>query len=225
MQKSGRLQTFFKEHKVVAFSILAGFLLIIAIIVVIFTTTNDNDGVLGTDSSAVDASMKQDQEALKNFPITSSLPIISKDPAYTISYQLDRDDAGNYSLQLVLNAFAASARNAMIKRFLEENFGKEDPLTYDLILENYFNPFTNYSLDDLASNNLPTNITKGNLYQFGDSPYTVQIFTHTLYDGSTNTYRAIYENGQSKTKPQLLFTYKDLPFLDQSQVKSLNSLE
>ena len=66
MQKSGRLQTFFKEHKVVAFSILAGFLLIIAIIVVIFTTTNDNDGVLGTDSSAVDASMKQDQEALKN---------------------------------------------------------------------------------------------------------------------------------------------------------------
>lgn len=225
MQKSGRLQTFFKEHKVVAFSLLAGLLLIIAIVVIIITTTNDNDGVPGTDSSAVDASMKQDQEVLKNFPITSSLPIISKDPAYTISYQLDRDDAGNYSLRLVLNAFAASARNAMIKRFLEENFGKEDPLTYDLILENYFNPFTNYSLDDLASNNLPTNITKGNLYQFGDSPYTVQIFTHTLYDGSTNTYRAIYENGQPKIKPQLLFTYKDLPFLDQSQVKSLNSLE
>ena len=221
-----RLRTFFREHKVVAFSLLAGLLLLILVLVVVkITTINDDDGVPGTDSRAVDASMKQDQEALKNFKISAYLPIISKDPAYTISYQLNQDDSENYTFTLILNAFAASARDAMIQRLLQENFGSEDPLTYDIKLENYYNPFTNYSLDDLATSHLPANFTKGDLYRLGDdSPYTVQIFHHTLYDGSVNTYRAIYENDQPKTMPQLLFTYAELPFLSQSDVKSLNSL-
>lgn len=222
-----RLKTFFKEHRAVALSILAGlFLLILVLVVVKITTTNDDDGIPGTDSCAVDTSMKQDQEALKNFKIAAYLPLISKDPAYTISYQLDKDDSGNYTFTLILNAFAASARDAMVQRLLQENFGSEDPLTYDITLENYYYPFTNYSLDDLANNHLPANFTKGDIYRLGDdSPYTVQIFHHTLYDGSVNTYRAIYENDQPKTLPKLFFTYSDLPFLSQSDVKSLNSLE
>lgn len=221
-----RLRTFFKEHKTVAFSTLAGLLLVILIIVVIFTTSSSNDGVPGTDSSSAEASLQQDQQALQNYPITSYLPIISKDPAYTISYQLDRDDTGNYSLQLVLNAFAASARDTMVERLLTESFGSEDPLHYTFIIENYRSPFASSSLDDLAAGHLPANFTKGDLYQLGgDSPYTVQIFHHTLYDGSVNTYRAIYENGQPKTLPQLFFTYADLPFLTESEVRSLNSLK
>ena len=221
-----RLQTFFKEHKSVAFATLAGLLLLIlAVFVVIFTTPNDNDGIEGTDSKIFDASAQEDQKALSNFKIASYLPITSKDPAYTITYQLNRDDAGNYTFQLILNAFSASARDAMVKRLLTESFGAEDPLTYDIVLENYYNPFSNLSFDDLKNNQLPTNITKANLYNFGDTSYTVQTFTHTLYDGSTNTYRAIYEDGQPKTLPQLFFTYAELPFLSQADVKSLNTLE
>ena len=224
MQSQNRFKTFYKEHKKVAFLLLAGLLIIIAIIVVIFTTQNDNDGVPGTDSRTIEASTAEDQKALSNFKIASYLPITSKDPAYTISYLLDKTD-NNYSLKLVLNAFAASARDDMIRRLLEENFGGEDPLKYEIILENYYNPFTNYSLENIADNQLPPNFTKGSLYKFGDSKYTVQTFIHTLYDGSKNTYRAVLENGELKTKPQLFFTYAELPFFDEAQVRSLNNLE
>lgn len=221
-----RLQTFFKEHKSVAFTLLAGLLLLaLAVFVVIFTTPNDNDGVEGTDSRVFDASAQEDQKALTNYKIVNYLPITSKDPAYTISYQLNRDDTGNHSLQLILNAFSASAREVMVKRLLTESFGAEDPLTYDIIIENYYNPFSTITLDNLKNNQLPANITKSNLYSFGDTSYTVQTFTHTLYDGSTNTYRAVYEDGQPKILPQLFFTYAELPFLSQSDVKSLNALQ
>ena len=226
MSTTRRLQTFFTEHKATALSILAAIFLIIFIIVVIFTTTNDNDGVIGTDSTSYDDSLKDDQKALANFPIAKYLPITAQDSTYTISYLLDNDSAGNYSLSLVLNAFAASARDAMIARLLSENFNSDDPLKYNITLENYYNPFTNYSLDDLATDTLPPNFTKGDTYKFGnDSTYTVQIFHHNLYNGSINTYRAIYENNQPKTMPQLIFTYQELPFLTESEVKSLNTLQ
>lgn len=216
-----RLKTFTTEHKKPALFV-GVFLLIIILAVVgfILLSPRESDGSPGTDSSAADASMKEDAAALKNYKIASYLPIISKDPAYTISYHLDRDDAGNYSLKLVLNAFSASARTDMIKRLLNENFGGEDPLNYKIELENYYNPFTNVDF-----NNLPDNLTKGELYKFGDSTYTAQIFYHTLYDGSKNVYRVILENGKPKTALKLFFTYEELPFLDSSVIRSINNLE
>lgn len=224
----GRLKTFFKDHTVLALTLLGGLLIIIVLIVVIFTTLNDDDGIEGTNSRPFEASIVEDQKALQStaaYQISDYLPLTSADPAYTISYQLDRDDAGNYTFCLVLNAFSASARDAMVKRLLSENFGSHDPLDYEIVLENYYNPFSNTSLADLKSANLPANIQKSNLYSFGDSSYTVQTYTHTLYDGSINTYRAVFENNEPKTIPQLFFTYKELDFLDRSTVKSLNSLE
>lgn len=226
MSTPHRFRTFFAEHKITALSIIIAIFLITIIIVVIFTTINNNDGVTGTDSTSYDNSLKDDQKALANFPIANYLPITASDSTYTISYQLDKTETGNYHFQLVLNAFAASARDAMIARLLSENFNSDDPLKYNITLENYYNPFTNYSLNDLATDTLPPNFTKGDTYKFGnDSTYTVQIFHHNLYNGSINTYRAIYENNQPKTMPQLIFTYQELPFLTESEVKSLNTLQ
>lgn len=229
MEKSNSpLKTFLKDHTALAVAIILSLLIVIGLIVTIFVINNDNDGVEGTDSRAAEASILEDQKALKEtdaFKISAYLPIKSADPAYTISYKLDRDDAGNYSFKLTLNAFSASARDAMVKRLLNENFGKYDPLNYEIELENYYNPFTSFTLADLKSGNLPQGFTKKDLYSFGDSNYTAQTLTHTLYDGSTNTYRVVYENGEPKTLPKLFFTYSDLPFLDHSTVKSLNSLE
>ncbi|MBR2586972.1 hypothetical protein IKE71_01200 [Candidatus Saccharibacteria bacterium] len=223
-----RLKTFYKEHRLAFFSLLSGALLILILIVVIFTTLREDDGVLGTDSRSADLSLAEDQKALQAteaFKISAYLPITSADPAYKISYLLDRDETGNYSFKLSLNAFTASARTPMIERLLSESFGSYDPLDYEIVLENYRNPFANFSLDDLKSGRLPTNFKTGNLYKFGDSKYTVQTLTHTLYDGSTNTYRYVLENGEPKTLPQLFFTYKDLDFLEKSIVKSINALE
>ena len=221
-------QTFFKEHTVLAVSFLLGFLLIVGIIIAIILTNNNNDGVEGTNSRDYEASVAEDQKAINKtaaFQIINYLPLVSNDPSYEINYLLDKDDAGTYSFKLTLNAFSASARDAMVKRVLSENFGDYDPLDYEITLENYYNPFTNYTLDDLKSGNYPPNITKSNLYSFGDSNITVQTLTHTLYDGSTNTYRFVLENGEPKTKPQLFFTYQELDFLDHSTVKSLNNLQ
>ncbi|MBR2695303.1 hypothetical protein IKE86_00070 [Candidatus Saccharibacteria bacterium] len=223
-----KTQTFFHEHKPLALALLGGIVIIIILIVVIFTTSSSNDGVTGDNSSPYLDSVAADEKALKEtdaFQITKYLPITSADPSYNISYSLDKDNAGNYSLSLTLNAFSASARDAMIKRLLSEDFGKYDPLDYKITLENYYNPFTNSTLSDLKAENYPTNITKGSLYSFGDSNITVQTLIHTLYDGSTNTYRFVLENGEPKVKPQLFFTYADLPSLDHSTVKSLNTLE
>lgn len=227
-QPKSSLKAFVKNHTALAVAILIGILLIIGLIITIVFMNNDNDGVEGTNSRDVEASLKEDLKALEQtdaFKISSYLPLKSADPAYTISYQLDKDDAGNYSFKLTLNAFSASARDPMVKRLLSENFGTYDPLNYEIVLENYYNPFTSFTLADLKSSNLPQGFTKTNLYSFGDSNITVQILTHTLYDGSVNTYRYVLENGEPKTLPQLFFTYADLPFLDQSTVKSLNNLE
>ena len=220
-----RATTFLKEHRLAALITLGALIIIALIIVVIFTTSSDNDGVEGTDSRNFEAAQQKDAEALKNYKISNFLPITSKDPAYTISYRLDQDPAGNYSFAITLNAFSASARDAMVKRLLSENFGGEDPLNYQIIIENYRNPFTGFSLTDLNQGTLPANLEKTSLYKFGDSPYTVQTYTHTLYDDSKNTYRAVLENGELKTIPQLIFTYADLPYLDHTTVKSLNALE
>ena len=222
------LKTFFKEHTVLAVSLLLGFLLIISIVIAIVIANNNSDGVVGTNSRDYEASVAEDQKAINQtdaFKIINYLPLTSSDPSYEISYLLEKDSAGNYSLKLTLNAFSAFARDAMVKRLLTENFGDFDPLDYELVLENYYNPFTNSTLDDLKAGNYPPGFAKSNLYSFGDTNYKVQTLTHTLYDGSTNTYRFILENDEPKTKPQLLFTYKDLDFLDKSIVKSLNNLE
>ena len=222
------LKTFVKDHTALAVAILVGFLIILGLILAIVIMNNDNDGVEGTDSRAAETSIREDQKALAEtdaFKISEYLPIKSADPAYTISYKLDKDDAGNYSFKLTLNAFSASARDAMVKRLLTENFGKYDPLDYEIILENYYNPFSSFTLDDLKSSNLPQGFAKNNLYSFGDSNLAVQTLIHTLYDGSINTYRYVLENGEPKTLPQLFYTYAELPFLDHSTVKSLNNLE
>ncbi len=226
MNKTNPLRVFYAEHKLLAISLTAIIIILLIVIAIITLNSGDNDGVMGDDSRAVEASIKEDQKALERFPITNYLPIISKDPAYTISYILDKnEESSEYSIKLSLSAFSASAREAMVKRFLSEDFGGADPLTFDIIIENYYNPFTSYSLDDIKSGELPENFTKNNLYVFGDSTYTVQTLTHTLYDGSTNTYRYVLENGEPKTIPALFYTYKDLPFLSESQVVSLNTLE
>ncbi len=222
------LKTFFTEHKPLATAISVAIVIILILIVVIFTTIHSDDGTENTDSRAAEASIEADQKALQEteaFGISAYLPIVSADPAYTISYTLDRDDAGNYTFHLTLSALSASARDAMVSRLLSTDFGSFDPLSYDLEILNYYNPFSTFTLENLASGELPAGFSKSSLYKFGDSPYTVQTLTHTLYDGSTNTYRYILENGQPKTLPKLLFTYKELDFLDQSTVKSLNTLD
>ncbi len=222
------LKTFVKDHTALAVAILVGFLIILGLILAIVIMNNDNDGVKGTDSRAAETSIREDQKALAEtdaFKISEYLPIKSADPTYTISYKLDKDDAGNYSFKLTLNAFSASARDAMVKRLLTENFGKYDPLDYEIILENYYSPFSSFTLGDLKSGNLPQGFAKNNLYSFGDSNLAVQTLIHTLYDGSINTYRYVLENGEPKTLPQLFYTYAELPFLDHSTVKSLNNLE
>lgn len=225
-QKTSSLKTFYVEHKPLAIGLVLGIIILLIVLGILLLNTGDNDGVPGDDSKAADASLLEDQKALKNFPITDHLPIISKDPAYTISYILDKNtETSEYSIKLSLSAFSASAREAMVKRFLSEDFENNDPLSFDIVIENYYNPFTAFTIEDIKSGELPENFTKNNLYAFGDSPYTVQTLTHTLYDGSTNTYRYILENGEPKTMPALFYTYKDVPFLSESQVSSLNTLE
>lgn len=225
-QKVSPIKVLFTEHKPLAIGLIAGIIVIIILLVLILLNSPDNDGVEGDDSRFAEKSMLEDQKAFDSFPITHFLPIVSKDPAYTISYILEKDDdSSTYTLKLSLSAFSASAREAMVKRFISEDFGEEDPLKYEVVLENYYNPFTPYTLDDLKDGDYPDGFSKNNLYAFGDSSYTVQTLTHTLYDGSANTYRYILENGEPKTMPKLFFTYSELPFLSESQVSSLNSLE
>ena len=225
---SSRLSNFYREHKSTFFLVLGGLLIIILLVVVIVTTTSTDDGVEGTSSKDYESSLAADEKALKNTPefkIAEYLPITNQDPAYTISYDLSVDETGNYSLKLTLDAFSASARDAMVKRLLNEDFGGLNPLSYEIELLNYYNPFTNVYLEDLKSESYPANVKKGSLYKFGDSTYTVQTLIHTLYDGSTNNYRYVLENGEPKTKPQLFFTYSDLPYLNSATVRSLNALE
>ena len=203
-------------------------LLVITIIIVISATSADNDGIEGDSSRDYDSSLSTDQHALSNieaFKISSFLPIVSADPSYQISYLLDNDTEGNYTFRLTLSSLSASGRTAMIKRLLSEDFGEYDPLNYDIELLNYYNPFTEYSLDDLKTNHLPPNIEKSELYSFGDSPYSVRTLIHTLYDGSTNVYRYVLENDEPKSMPRLFFTYSDLPYLDHQMVRSINTLE
>ncbi len=219
------LKVFFTEHKRTALALIIGFVIILAIIIILLVINKrEDDGIPGDNSKPFETAALEDLKALKNYKIADYLPITSSDPAYTISYQLDRDDSNNYSLKLVLNAFAASARDACVTRLLTGNFGGEDPLKYEVVIENYYNPFTNHSLEDLV-NNLPTNIQNSRLYSIDGTDYQVQTLTHTLYDGSTNTYRYILENHQPKTMPQLFYTYSELPFLSEEQVKDLNQLK
>ena len=226
---SSPLKTFYHEHKLAFFALLGGLLLIIALIIVIIIANADyNDGVIGDSSKEYDTSVSDDQKALQDtesFKISKYLPIISADPSYKISYQLSRDEEEKYHFSLLLTAFSASAREPMIKRLLSEKFGTYDPLDYKIEITNYYNPFTDYSLDDLISGNLPSNMTKTNSYSFENSPYSVQVITHTLYDGAINTYRYVLKDGEPITMPSLLFTYQDLSFLSKEAVKTLNSLE
>lgn len=223
-KQASSIHVFFKEHKKVALILLAVVVIVALIIAIVFVSREEDDGIPGDSSKPVMASMTEDLKALKNYKIADFLPISSADPAYTISYLLDRDDSGNYSFRLVLNAFAASARDDCVKRLLSENFGGEDPLKYEIEIENYYNPFTNYSLNELAEGSLPTNFQKSTLSSIENTPYSVQVLKHTLYDGSTNTYRYVLENNQPKTLPKLFFTYSELPFLSEDQVKALNQL-
>lgn len=221
-------KTFITEHKPL-FLLGLGVLAVVVIFVTItIATSSDNDGIAGDDSRDYDASLTADQHALSTveaFKISNFLPIVSADPSYQISYVLDTDEGGNYTFRLTLSALAASGRPAMIKRLLSEDFDKYDPLDYDIELLNYYNPFANYSLDDLKSGHLPPNIEYSESYSFGDSPYTARTLVHTLYDGSKNIYRYVLENGEPKSMPQLFFTYADLPYLDHQTVRSINALE
>ena len=226
--RKSSLKTLFARHKPL---FLAGLCILIAVIIIIIitlVTSSDNDNLEGDDSRNYDASLTADQQALSSneaFKISNFLPITSADPSYQISYLLDSDTEGNYTFRLTLSALSASGRTAMIKRLLSEDFDKYDPLDYDIEILNYYNPFTNYSLDDLKTGHLPPNFEYSELYGFGDSPYSVRTLTHTLYDGSTNIYRYILENGEPKSMPQLFFTYADLPYLDHQIVRSINTLE
>lgn len=221
------LKTLINEHKPL---FLVGFivLLVVIIITVVTISSQDSDGVEGDSSKDYDASLVADQRALstiEEFKISSFLPIVSADPSYQISYILDTNEEGNYTFHLTLSALSASGRPAMIKRLLTEDFDKYDPLDYDIEILNYYNPFTDYSLDDLKSGHLPPNIESGETYNFGDSPYSARTLIHTLYDGSKNIYRYILEDGEPKSMPQLLFTYADLPYLDHQTIRSINTLE
>ena len=221
------IKDFFLNHKLISLVAL-GVLIVLIIVLIILSIPSDKDGVEGDSSQEYDASLQADQRALSTtdaFKISEYLPIISTDPSYQISYLLDSDESGNYTFSLTLSALSASARDAMIFRFLTEDFGKYDPLDYNIQILNYYNPFTNYSLEDLKSNHLPNNIVSASLYSFDGTPYSVRTLTHMLYDGSTNTYRYVLESGEPKTMPQLIFTYSELPFLDHELVKSLNSLK
>lgn len=222
------LKTFWHEHKLLALGLLAGLFILALVIAIVVIFTTPDDGIVGDNSESFDASLTADQQVLTTTPefgISSYLPITSLSPSYQITYRLTQAEAGNYQFRLILSPYSASSRDACVRRLLTEDFGRYDPLSYDIEITNYVSPFRSLSLADLQAGQLPQGITKSNLYQFGDSPYTVQLYTHTLYDGSTNTYRAVLENDQLKTKPQLFFTYANLPFLDQAQVQSLNTLE
>ena len=221
------LKTLINEHKPLFFVGLI-ILLIVIVIIIVAVFSQDNDGVEGDDSRDYDASLTADQQALSTIDelkISNFLPIISTDPSYQISYILDTNEEGNYTLRLTLSSLSASGRPAMIKRLLTEDFDKYDPLDYEIEILNYYNPFTDYSLDDLKSDHLPPNIENGEAYNFGDSPYSARTLIHTLYDGSKNIYRYILEDGEPKSMPQLLFTYADLPYLDHQMVRSIDTLE
>ncbi len=227
---SHRFKTFFHEHKTIAVAAIIGIFLILAIItvIIIIVANLDNDGVEGDDSSSFDTSLAEDYAALatdQSFGISKYLPIVSTSPSYKINYSLSSDEAGNYSFQLVLSAYSASARDPMIKRLLSENFGEYDPLNYNIEITNYYDPFTNYTLDDLKTNNYPSGIEKRNYYSFDNSDYSAQTLTHTLYDGTINVYRFLLKSDEPITKPRLLFTYQDIPSVDKSIIKSLKSLE
>ncbi|MBR5389247.1 hypothetical protein IK146_01665 [Candidatus Saccharibacteria bacterium] len=222
------IKSLFQKHKLLSFVVVGLLIIVVLAVIVSIATSSENDGIEGDSSREYDASLAADQKALSEneaFKISDYLPIISESPSYQISYLLDTDSMGDYTFKLTLSALSASSRDTMVTRLLTENFGKYDPLDYEIELLNYYNPFTGYSLEDLKSNNLPSGFTKSNLYAFGESPYTVQTLTHSLYDGSTNTYRFILENGEPKTMPKLFYTYSDLSFLDQQMVRSLNSLQ
>ena len=222
------VKLFLRKHLILSISLVGLLTILLIILLINIFTSSENDSIEGDNSKEYDASLMADQKALSEndaFQISNYLPIISESPPYQISYLLDTTAEGNYTFKLTLSALSASARDTMITRLLTENFGKYDPLNYQIELLNYYNPFTNYTLDDLKSNNLPSGFVKSNLYSFGDSPYTVQTLTHTLYDGSTNTYRFVLENNEPKTMPKLFYTYSDLSFLDQQMVRSLNSLQ
>ncbi|MBR3320148.1 hypothetical protein IKG20_02485 [Candidatus Saccharibacteria bacterium] len=223
-----RIKTFYKEHRSIAIGLILGILAIIILIIVITISSSDNDGVEGTDSRDYSASTDADLKAIKDnesFGIANMLPISSADPSYQISYLLTTDETGNYSFRLTLSALSASGREAMVKQFLTTNFSPYDPLDYEIDILNYYNPFTPFSLEDISDGNFPENFSKGTLYHFGDSPYTAQTLIHTLYDGSTNTYRYVLKDGKPIIMPKLFFTYKELSFLDKSDVRSINALE
>ena len=227
MKLRTRLTILWFNHKLATLLTIFGFIIVILLVVIFIVSASPNDGSGGDDSRSFDDSLKLDQEALSSveeFGISSYLPIISLSPSYQITYNLSKDPEGSYQFALVLNAYSASARGPMLSRLLTEDFGAFDPLSYKIEFENYYNPFTNYTIDNLTANHLPPNITPSSSYAFGDSPYTVQTYTHTLYDGSTNTYRVVFKNGAPTSLPQLLFTYEDLPFLDHDTIKSINLL-
>jgi len=224
------IKTFFREHRPLAIALTSGIVLILIIvtIIIVIITHPEDDGVEGSDSTSFDSSLNDDYKALSNnqeFGISKYLPIISTSPSYKITYDLSVDETGNYNFKLVLSAYSASARGPMLKRLLSENLGGFDPLEYEIELTNYYNPFTNYSIEDIEANTLPSNMEKQNLYTYDDFEYSVQTIVHTIYDGTTNTYRYLLKNGKPITTPQLFFTYQDLPFIDKSLVKSLNLLD
>ena len=180
------VKPFLASHKPLVL-IIASITIIAVLLILLSTTNTDEDGVEGDSSKAYDASIIADEREISEtdaFKITNYLPIISESPSYKISYLLETDEKGKYGLSLTLSALSASARSAMVSRLLTESFGKYDPLDYPIRILNYYNPFSEYSLDDLKTNNLPTNIVNSNLYTFEDSPYSVRTLTHTLYDGS-----------------------------------------
>jgi len=217
-----RLASFLKTYKLPL--IIFIILLILAIIVVIFTTSYD-DGIPGDDSKAFEDSVTADQAFLEeNYGIYTYLPITSADPSYTISYALDNKE-GNYSFAITLTAFSASAREPMVAAFLSTNFGAFDPLSYNIRIENYYNPLSSLTpgLSEQAfTSSLPGNFSVTSSSTIGN--YHILVLTHTLYDGSTNTYRAVFENDSLLSSPKLFYSYSDLSSLDPSTVRSINSL-
>ena len=220
MNPDSSFLTLLKKYKLPLLILAA--LLVLTLIVVIFTTSSPEDGVTGDDSHLFDNSLSSDLKVLEeNYGIYSYLPLTSEDPSYIISYSLDNKE-GNYSFALTLNAFSASAREKMVSDLLSADFGSFDPLDYDIILENYYNPLSSLELSSLL-NSLPENFSVSKTYKLGN--YEIYTLLHHLYDGSINTYRAVLKDGVPLLTPALFYNYSSLPFLDHASVRSINSLD
>ncbi|MBQ7802652.1 hypothetical protein IJ380_02215 [Candidatus Saccharibacteria bacterium] len=224
MPELSPLDSFLKKYQLPLF--LGTFILILLVIAVIFTTiTGSPDyGVDSDDSKIFDASIKADEEILKEkFGIYKFFPIESLDPSFKLGYDLSfNEKTGNYEFCLVIDAFSASAREDAVKTLLSSDFGEYDALDYEIFLKNYVNPLASLELSSLLEN-LPENFSISGSKDFEDG-VSVKLLSHSLYDGSKNTYRAVFKNEKLLSTPKLVYSYSDLPELPHALIKEINSI-